>query len=111
MAEQFFLDEDEVSAAAKELRAVGGRLDDLSKWLIGGLDMTRGCWGDDDIGKAFAKNYLKYADVGEMGSAAAAANADAMGENIMKLSEQFVGLDEEAARRMDKSIKFETKKD
>ncbi|WP_410650746.1 hypothetical protein [Amycolatopsis sp. cmx-4-54] len=111
MAERFFLDDDDVSAAAKELRALGGRLDDLSKWLVGGLDMTRGCWGDDDIGKSFAANYLQYAGAGEAGSAAAAANADAMGENIRKLKEMFVGLDEDAARRMDKSIKFETKKD
>lgn len=57
MAEDFYLDEDGVVHFAKGLKRTGNRLTDSYDELTNTLTDYVGCWGDDEIGKGFEKNY------------------------------------------------------
>jgi hypothetical protein len=57
MAEDFYLDEDGVVHFAKGLKRTGNRLTDSYEELTNTLTGYVGCWGDDEIGKGFEKNY------------------------------------------------------
>lgn len=101
MAENFRLDPDGLARGTRDARGAGQRLGDAFKRLTEVTDAHDGCWGDDDIGKAFAKNYVgpsadnrkysqdsvqafgKYADDGDQASTA------------------FQGVDQQNAQAMD----------
>ena len=59
MAKDFYLDPERLEAANSKIRAAHGGLESAFQDLTGILDDHHGCWGDDDIGKAFEKNYTE----------------------------------------------------
>ncbi|UOZ06972.1 WXG100 family type VII secretion target [Amycolatopsis sp. WQ 127309] len=70
----------------------------------GYLDQLDGCWGDDESGEAFAKNYVGTADQAKEGMRSMLEGLKSMAENLAQSTKNFQGLDELAAKEMDRRI-------
>lgn len=100
MADRFFLDPDAAHAAFARLRTAGEQLLAEHRSLTTILESRHGCWGDDDIGRAFAKNYVDFA-------AATRTNTELLGENAVAvadygdgMTDDLVGVDADNARQI-----------
>ncbi|MCG8916456.1 ESX-1 secretion-associated protein [Actinokineospora sp. PR83] len=103
MAEEFRLDPDGVAAGTKRLKTAGGRLNTAVTALNVVLDDHDGCWGTDDIGKAFEQKYVQPAtDVRKYG-ADAGTGIVTTGENLDSASTTFQSVDHEHASRIDRT--------
>jgi len=103
MSDGFYLDPDGLASATKKINdaatALGGKLVKLK----GVLDQHDGCWGTDDIGKAFAQNYQGGADNLKEGSDNASQNMGSLAENLDGSAKDLEAVDEEQAAAMDAS--------
>jgi uncharacterized protein YukE len=104
MAEDFYLDPDKLAQATGALRYANEELSSQLAKLTGVLQQHDGCWGTDDIGKAFAKKYVQPSHDAQAGITATTGGVDATVRNLDSASTQFQGLDEESAQRLDASI-------
>ncbi|KZB83074.1 hypothetical protein [Amycolatopsis regifaucium] len=103
MAETFRLDPEEASAAAARLGALGERLKDSLRALESTLDDRHGCWGQDDIGEAFAKNYVGPAEKTREGAHMAGDGTVQLKDGINKNVSVLRNLDQKSAARIDAS--------
>ncbi|RSN04059.1 hypothetical protein DMC63_39950 [Streptomyces sp. WAC 05977] len=103
MPETFRLDPEGASAAAARLGALGEMLQNSLRVLEGTLDDHHGCWGKDDIGKAFANNYVPPSDEARQGARAAAEGTVQLEDGIKKSVEVLKDLDQASAARIDAS--------
>ncbi|EME65700.1 hypothetical protein [Amycolatopsis decaplanina] len=101
MGETFRLDPEEASAAAARLGALGERLNNSLKALEVTLDDRHGCWGQDDIGEAFAKNYVDPAEQTREGARKAGDGTGQLKDGIAKSVSVLRDLDQESAARID----------
>ena len=62
MSEGFWIDPEMVRAAAPGFHQLGQRMDEVFATLRARLEAEGHCWGWDDYGKAFAKDYLPARD-------------------------------------------------
>lgn len=103
MADNFYLDPEGMSRATGKLRDLGNRLEGSFKKLEGVLDQHDGCWGGDDIGKAFEKNYVPAATEARKGAGDAAHAIVQTSDDADKSSKVFQSVDEKEAQRIDAS--------
>ncbi|MFC9250960.1 hypothetical protein [Amycolatopsis thailandensis] len=104
MAEKFFLDPGGLAEATGRLRALGDRLDQAHRRLADTLHHHDGCWGEDEIGKAFSKNYVPAAANTLEGVREAGPALGAFAGTADKASENFSRVDRDTAARMDASV-------
>ncbi|MGW4133499.1 WXG100 family type VII secretion target [Amycolatopsis japonica] len=104
MAEKFRLEPEGVSAAAARLGRLGERLQSAVRDLELTLNERHGCWGSDDIGEAFAKNYVESSEEAREGARMAAEGTARLRDDIDKNVELLEQVDEESAARMDASV-------
>ncbi|NWJ70118.1 hypothetical protein HX744_06175 [Pseudonocardia sp. ICBG1122] len=102
VADRFYLDRPGVESNADSARTTQDRLGDAVRTLREVLTRRDGCWGTDDIGKAFGNEYkpaetdvLVTGDEMAVGFADYAAGLDAY-------AEKFSQIDEDNAARLDR---------
>jgi hypothetical protein len=100
MTEPFHLD---VQAMTPEMRKLGGmseRLAQATNKLVGDLEPHEGCWGEDDIGKGFAKDYVPHCQqtIGEAKQATQGVGNVAGG--VQRIVNQFQQIDQANAERV-----------
>jgi len=101
VAERFSLDPDGAKAAGKLLRESGERLLAAHADLVGVLTELDGCWGDDSIGKSFAKNYVPSGESVRDNTEILADNVAAAGQYVGELVDGFLQVDADGAERLD----------
>jgi hypothetical protein len=104
MGEHFRLDPDGLDAANREFLSTGEAFGSAFDDLVAVLDDHHGCWGDDDIGKAFAKNYVTSAEEVRTASKEAVDGIYELHEGVDESSTTFQGVDEESAIQIDNSV-------
>jgi hypothetical protein len=104
VADRFELDENAAVAAGRRARTAGLRLREAHRELVAVLDDHDGCWGDDDIGKAFANKYVQTADGTRENTKILATNLVDTGDYIVDAAREFAGVDEDNARRFDRIL-------
>ncbi|WP_125737316.1 hypothetical protein [Amycolatopsis sp. WAC 04197] len=104
MADRFQLDPEALERVNGDLAAATARFKEALRDLGGKLAEHYGCWGEDEAGKAFAKNYVPMAQETNAGAHSTADGVDSTCGSLRDASNQFVGLDEEAARALDRSM-------
>lgn len=103
MAEKFRLDPEGLDAANGAFGVVGSKFSGAFDTLTGILDAHHGCWGTDDIGKAFETNYVQPS--GEVIGYA----KDAVGgftdlhDGVKESRDTFTSVDQDNAEKIDKS--------
>jgi hypothetical protein len=103
MTENFRLVPEQATAAANDLNDLGERLRRSFGTLIGVLDEHDGCWGEDDIGKAFEQNYVPHAKQARESARQAIAGIVDLAASTKQNIDIFQDLDYESARRIDAS--------
>ncbi|WP_156753225.1 WXG100 family type VII secretion target [Actinokineospora pegani] len=103
MAEEFRLDPDGLAAGTRKLDAAGTRLTSAVAALNVVLDDHDGCWGTDDIGKAFATNYVQPATDVRTYGADAGTGLVLTAEGLDEASEVFQSVDHDHAARIDRT--------
>jgi hypothetical protein len=102
VAERFELDEDAAKDAGDRAGSAGQRLRDAHRELVAVLDDRDGCWGDDDIGKAFANSYVEFADGTRDNTKMIATNLADTGKYVVSVVDEFVDADADNAREIDR---------
>jgi hypothetical protein len=102
MADKFYLDEDAFDDFARDLREIGKEFDLGQRELAQTLNMYTGAWGNDEIGKAFEKNYWENAEKVREGTEDAGEGVVDTARQSKKFAHYLDSLDEETARKMDK---------
>ncbi|ALG10355.1 hypothetical protein [Kibdelosporangium phytohabitans] len=105
MADDFFLDLDKFRAFSRSLGDAGFDLQDAHQKLAGVLDQYKGCWGDDEIGKGFQKNYYGDSESLQKGAGAAGTGIVETARGSLKAAKNLAELDEDAARKLDGRFK------
>jgi len=62
VSQGFWIDTDEVRAAAPAFAQLGDRMQQIFSTLQSKVEAEGPCWGGDDYGKAFEKDYLPARD-------------------------------------------------
>ncbi|MFE5566584.1 WXG100 family type VII secretion target [Amycolatopsis japonica] len=104
MAEKFRLDPEGVKVAAARLGNLGERLQGAVRDLELTLTERHGCWGSDDIGEAFAKNYVESSDEAREGAQMATEGTVRLRDEIDKTVAFLEQQDEANAARIDASM-------
>lgn len=104
MAEEFYLDPDLYRQATRQLEEAGKKLEAAQKRLAGTLDQYEGCWGDDEIGKAFQKGYYDNAEKLVDGLGKAATGLVESASVARQNAEDFMKLDQDEAQRIDNAF-------
>jgi len=103
MPDGFYLDPDGLAAATKKINDAGTILGGKLLKLKNVLDQHDGCWGTDDVGQAFAKNYVDGANNIKQGADDASQNMISLAENLNDAAKELEAVDEEQAAAMDAS--------
>lgn len=103
MPEDFYLDPAALDVEIAALRTTGSTLSAAFTTLTGVLDDHHGCWGTDEIGEAFAKNYVApEAEFRTNGQATVDGLRDAA-DGVEESSEVFQSVDQDNAERIDRA--------
>jgi len=104
MADDFYLDEPAFEGVTDGMLVTGNNLTTAYTDLDGVLLATQGCWGDDEIGKAFEGNYWENAEKVRTGM-------DGAGDGIVETSRSarltardLASVDEQTAKWLDSQI-------
>lgn len=104
MADDFYLDESAFEGVTDSLVTTGMNLDDAVKELNDVLLATEGCWGDDEIGKAFASNYWAIAEQVRTGMEGAGTGIVETARTMRKSAADLASVDEQTAKSLDSQI-------
>jgi hypothetical protein len=104
MGEKFRLDPEALDSANGEFHVVGETLGTAFHTLAGVLDEHDGCWGSDDIGKAFEKNYKAPATEVRTYSGDAVTGMGELYDGVAESSETFQGVDYDNAVTIDNAV-------
>ncbi|TDV42172.1 hypothetical protein [Actinophytocola oryzae] len=107
MAENFYLDEPALDSVADGILVTGTNFTSAYKDLDGVLTATQGCWGDDEIGKAFEKNYWENGEKVWTGTEGAGEGLTETSKNMKKSAANLSSVDEETAKWLDSQIEEE----
>jgi uncharacterized protein YukE len=106
MSEITRVDIPEVNAASGRLDVISDQLEVAVQALKRRLAVVEGCWGTDEAGNAFAKNYLPKAEDALKNGNLTTESLGTVAENLRKITTEFAKLDQYGA---DKLV-FEDKK-
>jgi hypothetical protein len=104
MAENFFLDEPAFEGVTDGMVVAGTNLNTAYVALDGVLTATQGCWGDDDIGKAFEKNYWENAEEVWTGMETAGEGINGTAQGARRKARDLASLDERNAKWLDSQV-------
>ncbi|ONI87847.1 hypothetical protein ALI144C_07850 [Actinosynnema sp. ALI-1.44] len=101
MADEFFLDPNGFQRFTNGLDDAGTDLGNAYRKLSDVLTQFKGCWGDDEIGKGFQKNYYKDAEDLREGAGKLSKGLVETAANASQKGKSMAELDEESARILD----------
>lgn len=104
MGENFYLDDGLMRHVTTKLAAVGDDFGASQKKLTETLKQYEGCWGEDDIGKGFAKQYCDDADKVLTGTGKDGEYLTDAATTTQKSADNLNKLDEDAAKRIDSRV-------
>jgi hypothetical protein len=93
---------DAVLRASSGLTTAADGLDSALKALQGALDAQGACWGDDDSGKEFAKDYVPGSQGAVEGFANLVQGLRGLQQNIAKSMKALSGADEDVTSQLSK---------
>lgn len=103
MPDDFYLDPAALASEIAALRTTGNALSTAFTALTGVLEDHHGCWGTDDVGEAFAKNYVGSEREFTTNGRATVDGLGAAADGIEESSEVFQSVDRDNAERIDRS--------
>jgi hypothetical protein len=98
----FTAEPDAVLRASNGLTTAADGLDSALKTLQGALDAHGACWGDDDSGKEFAKDYVPGSQGAVEGFANLVQGLRGMQQNVAKSMKALAGADEDVTSQLGK---------
>lgn len=101
MSDDFYLDAPAFAGFAKDLRGTGSTFTSAQERLSDTLARYTGCWGDDEIGKAFESNYWENSEKVRVGAGQAGHGIVGTADNAERSGEVLSGVDTETAGRID----------
>jgi hypothetical protein len=104
VAERFSLDPEDARRAAESIRAAGEELLAAHRQLLEELASLHGCWGDDELGRAFEKSYVSNAETTKENTGILATNVVNVGNYVIDMVKEFTQTDAEYAQRIDKLL-------
>jgi hypothetical protein len=107
MADNFYLDEPAFEGVTDSMLVTGTNLGTDYDNLNGVLLATQGCWGDDEIGKAFEGNYWEDAEDIRVKLAPAGEGLVTSAKGVRGKARDLASLDEENARWLDSQVEEE----
>ncbi|MFC9254306.1 WXG100 family type VII secretion target [Amycolatopsis thailandensis] len=102
MAEKFRLNPEELERVAKGLASAGDQFSTSLELLLGELAKYEGCWGHDEIGKSFEKQYVATANGAKKFGADLSENVESIPAMLRKASKSFQQVDEDTAKALDR---------
>jgi uncharacterized protein YukE len=91
----------EVNAAAVDLEKIADDLRQALDQLKATCERLHGCWGEDEFGEKFAKNYLPAADEILKQSAISAEDLDKVAANLKTVAKEFQKVDQEGGESLE----------
>ncbi|OXM71100.1 WXG100 family type VII secretion target [Amycolatopsis vastitatis] len=98
----FTAEPDAVLRASNGLVTAADGLENALKALQGALDAQGECWGNDDSGKEFAKDYVPGAQGATEGFANLVQGLRGMQQNVAKSMKALSGADEDVTSQLSK---------
>ena len=98
----FTAEPDAVLRASNGLVTAADGLENALKALQGALDAQGECWGNDDSGKEFAKDYVPGSQGAVEGFANLAQGLRGMQQNVAKSMEALSGADDQITSQLGK---------
>ncbi|MFR9731795.1 WXG100 family type VII secretion target [Saccharopolyspora sp. MS10] len=95
MAEDFYLDPDGMRSANQRIKTAHDEMATAFDELEAELSELYGCWGTDDVGKAFQKNYEEPEGNIKDGSKALIEGIDEFTGSIDEAVEEFIEVDKQ----------------
>jgi hypothetical protein len=107
MADNFYLDEPAFDGVTDDMLVTGSNLTTAHGKLNRVLLATQGCWGDDDIGKAFEGKYWENAEKVRTGMDGAGEGIVETSKSARKTARDLSSVDEQTAKWLDSQIEEE----
>lgn len=98
----FTADPDGAITAASKLGSAADQLDDAGKELMAAINSLGQCWGNDEAGKEFAKDYEPGAQGSSEGFANVVEALRGMQHNVERSMTAFKNAEEEIKTTLDK---------
>lgn len=102
MSDQLRVDTDQLALRAAAVQHLGGRVDHALRALDAAMAAAGNCWGNDEIGKAFATNYVPLKDNVVKDFRAAAEGLTTTGEELGRLALRYAQAEEQATAAADR---------
>lgn len=104
MADQnFYLDPEGLGAANEQIRKIQADLQAEYDKLIGAVDEHYGCWGTDDAGKAFEKNFKESEGPAREGGQAINDGTRELSKSVDAAIDKFNEVDKQNADQINNS--------
>ncbi|RSN58933.1 hypothetical protein DMH01_23330 [Amycolatopsis sp. WAC 04182] len=100
----FTADPDAVKSAAAKLGIAADQLDEAGKELVAAMNSLGQCWGNDDAGKEFAKDYEPGAQGSSEGFANIVEALRGMQHNVERSMTAYTNAEEEIKSTLDKKV-------
>lgn len=100
----FTADPDGAITAAAQFGIAADQLDDAGKELLAAMNSLGQCWGSDDAGKEFAKDYEPGAQGSSEGFANIVEALRGMQHNVERSMTAFTNAEEEIKTTLDKKV-------
>ncbi|MCA1185266.1 WXG100 family type VII secretion target [Saccharopolyspora sp. 6T] len=101
MADDFYLDPDGMRAANQRIKTAHSEMEAAFDELSAELAELYGCWGNDDVGKAFEENYKEPEKNIKEGSKGILDGVDELTGSLDEAVDEFVEVDEQNRRNVE----------
>ena len=103
MADDFYLDPDGMRDANQRIKTAHDEMSAAFDELNAELTELYGCWGNDDVGKAFGENYKEPAKNINEGSQGILDGVHELTGSLDEAVDEFVEVDEQNRRNVEKT--------
>lgn len=94
------LDSDRVAEENRKLRQIGSRFKDAVSKIKADAQRYDGCWGGDELGQAFAKNYAPSATQTLKDVDTVQNNVTTVADNVDQVVKELRKIDQDHANRL-----------
>lgn len=94
------LDSDRAAEENRKLRQVGSRFKDAVGKIKADAQRYDGCWGGDELGQAFAKNYVPNATQTLKDVDTVQSNVTTVADNVDQIVKELRKVDQDHANRL-----------
>jgi WXG100 family type VII secretion target len=91
---------DQIRTGSQKFNDVTGGLQQTAQTLSSVLDSQGECWGGDETGQAFAKDYVPQAQTAVQAFTTMVSNIQALQQNLDQAAASYEGTDADAAQNI-----------